>query len=44
VREAEQFPLLEAVSRERLVKTQQALKGLAVAVVICEFWRLAVAL
>jgi hypothetical protein len=33
-----------AVPRERLVKTQQAGKGLAAAVVICEFWRLAVAL
>jgi hypothetical protein len=29
---------------EKLVKTQQAGKGLAFAVVICEFWRLAVAL
>jgi hypothetical protein len=37
-------PLLEAVTRERLVKTQQAGKGLAGAVVICELWRLAVAL
>jgi hypothetical protein len=34
VREAEEFPLLEAVARERLVKTQQAGKGLAGAVVI----------
>jgi hypothetical protein len=33
--EAEEFPLLEAVTRERLVKTQQAVKGLAGAVVIC---------
>jgi hypothetical protein len=44
VREAEESPLLEAVARERLVKTQQAGKGLAGAVVICELWRLAVAL
>jgi hypothetical protein len=42
--EAEEFPLLEAVARERLVKTQQAGKGLATAVVIGELWRLAVAL
>jgi hypothetical protein len=41
--EAEEFPLLEAVARERLVKTQQAGKGLAGAVVICELWRLATA-
>jgi hypothetical protein len=33
--EAEESPLLEAVVRERLVKTQQAGKGLAGAVVIC---------
>jgi hypothetical protein len=44
VREAEESPLLEAIARERLVKTQQAGKGLADAVVICELWRLAVAL
>jgi hypothetical protein len=44
VREAEESPLLEAVAREGLVKTQQAGKGLADAVVICELWRLAVAL
>jgi hypothetical protein len=42
--EAEEYPLLEAVARERLVKIQQAVKGLAVVVVICELWRLAVAL
>jgi hypothetical protein len=36
--------LLEAVSRERLVKTQQAGKCWADAVVICELWRLAMAL
>jgi hypothetical protein len=35
VREAEESPLLEAAVRERLVKTQQAEKGLAGAVVIC---------
>jgi hypothetical protein len=35
---------LEAVARERLVKTQQAAKGLATAVVICELWRLEMAL
>jgi hypothetical protein len=38
-REIEESPLLEAVARERLVKTQQAGKGLAGAVVICELWR-----
>jgi hypothetical protein len=37
--EAEESPLLEAVTRERLAKTQQAGKGLAGAVVICELWR-----
>jgi hypothetical protein len=42
--EAEESPLLEAVTKEQLVKTQQAGKGLANAVVICELWRLAVAL
>jgi hypothetical protein len=42
--EAEESPLLEAVVREQLVKTQQDGKGLAGAVVICEWWRLAVAL
>jgi hypothetical protein len=36
--------LLDAVARERLVKTQQAGKGLAGAVVICELWRLTLAL
>jgi hypothetical protein len=43
-REAEESPLLEAVARERLVETQQTVKGLAGAMVICELWRLAVAL
>jgi hypothetical protein len=32
--EAEESPLLQAVTRERLVKTQQAGKGLACAAVI----------
>jgi hypothetical protein len=44
VREAEESALLEAVARERLMKAQQAGKGLAGAVVICELLRLAVAL
>jgi hypothetical protein len=43
-REAKESPLLEAVTRERLVKIQQAGHRLADAVVICEMWRLAVAL
>jgi hypothetical protein len=41
---AEESPLLEAVTRERLVKTRQAGKGLVGAAVISELWRLAVAL
>jgi hypothetical protein len=36
--------MFKAVAREQLVKTQQAGKGLAGAVVICELWSLAVAL
>jgi hypothetical protein len=44
VREAAESPLLEAVAREKLVKTEQAVKGLAGAVVICKVWRLALAL
>jgi hypothetical protein len=36
--------MLEAVSRERLTKTQQAGKGLAGVVVVCKVWRLAVGL
>jgi hypothetical protein len=36
--------LLEAVARERLAKTQQDGKDLAGAVMICEFWKLAMAL
>jgi hypothetical protein len=42
--EAEESPLLEAIGREWLVKIQQAGKGLAGALVICELWRLAVVL
>jgi hypothetical protein len=42
--EAEESPLLEAFARKRLLKTQQAVKGLAGVVVICEFWKLAMAL
>jgi hypothetical protein len=42
VREAEESQLLEAVARERVVKTQQAGKGLAGAATICELRRLAV--
>jgi hypothetical protein len=37
--EGEESPLLEAVARQRLVKTLQAVKGLAGAVVMCELWR-----
>jgi hypothetical protein len=36
--EAEESPLLEAVTRERLVKIQQDRKDLACAV-ICKAWR-----
>jgi hypothetical protein len=39
VLEAEESPLLEAVARERLMKTQQAGKGLTCAMVIYELWR-----
>jgi hypothetical protein len=42
--EVEESPMLEAVIRERLVKTQQAGKCLASAVVICKVWRSEVAL
>jgi hypothetical protein len=42
--EAEESPLLEAVTREWLVKKQQTGKDLACAVVICKVWRLAMAL
>jgi hypothetical protein len=41
--ETEEFPLLEAVSRERLLKTQQAENCIAGAVVICKVRTLAVA-
>jgi hypothetical protein len=43
-REAKEFPLLEAVARERLVKIQQAGKGLGGAVVVLELQRSAAAL
>jgi hypothetical protein len=43
-REAKESQLLEAVARERLVKRQQAGKGLVGAVVICKLWRLELAL
>jgi hypothetical protein len=43
-REAEESSPLKTVASERLVKTQQAGKGLAGAVVIWELWRLTVAL
>jgi hypothetical protein len=36
--------MLEAIAREQLLKTQQAGKGVADAVVICELWRLVVTL
>jgi hypothetical protein len=42
VREAEESSVLEAVARERLVKTKKAGKALVGAVVISELWRLAV--
>jgi hypothetical protein len=35
-RETEESPLLELADREQLMKTQQAAKGLASVVVICE--------
>jgi hypothetical protein len=41
---AEKSILLEAVTRERLVKRQQAAEDLAGASVIYELWRLAVAM
>jgi hypothetical protein len=44
VRDAEGSSSLEAVARERPMKTKQAGKGLAGAVKICELWRLATAL
>jgi hypothetical protein len=42
--EAEESPLLEAVTRKRLLKIQQAGKDLAGVAVICKLWRLAMAL
>jgi hypothetical protein len=42
--EAEESPLLKAITRERLLKTQQAGKNLLSAVVICKMLRLAVGL
>jgi hypothetical protein len=42
--EAEESPLREAATRERLLKTQQVVKVLAGSVVICELWRLVVRL
>jgi hypothetical protein len=42
--EAEESPLLEAVAREQLVKTQQAEKDSVGAVVFCKMWRLIMAL
>jgi hypothetical protein len=42
--EAEESPLLEAVTRELPVKTQQAGNGLAGVVMICELWRSPMAL
>jgi hypothetical protein len=44
MQQAVESPLLEAVAREQLLKTQAGKKGLACAVAICELWRLAVAL
>jgi hypothetical protein len=44
VRAAEESPLFKAVARKRLVKTEQAGKGLEGAVVICKVWKLAIAL
>jgi hypothetical protein len=42
--EAEESPLLEAVATELQLKTQQAGKGLAGAVVICKVWWLVIVL
>jgi hypothetical protein len=42
--EAEEFPLLEAVARERLLMTQQAAEESAFAAVIYKVWRLEMAL
>jgi hypothetical protein len=43
-REAEVSLLLEAAAKGRLMKSQQAGKCFAVAVVICELWGLAMAM
>jgi hypothetical protein len=42
--EAEESPLLEAITREQLVKRQQTGKDLVCAVVMYKVWRLAMAL
>jgi hypothetical protein len=42
--EAEQSPLLDAISRERLVQTMQVGEDLMFAAVICKVWSLAMAL
>jgi hypothetical protein len=42
--EAEEYQLLGAVIRKLLVKTLQARKDLACALLICKVWRLAMAL
>jgi hypothetical protein len=44
VPDAEESALLETVSKEQLVKTQQAGNGLPGDVVICELWSLVVVL
>jgi hypothetical protein len=44
VRVAQESPLLEAVVKEQVVKIQQAEKGLAGAVVICEVLKSVIAL
>jgi hypothetical protein len=38
--EAEESPLLEAITRERMVKIQQARRDLARTVGICEVWKI----
>jgi hypothetical protein len=42
--EAQESPLLEAVTREQMVKTQQAGKGFVGTVANCKVWRLVMAL
>jgi hypothetical protein len=42
--EAEESPLLEAVTGKRLVKTLQTGEEVVFAAVICKVWRLAMAL